>query len=111
MLEFFNESTHRSRKERVCECCGKTIQVGETYTNQRGKYEGDFFARDLCLPCEAILDSFCRNVDNEFAWDEVAEYAQNCVCWSCQKYADDCCDAPTLQCPIVKRHFYEEAKA
>ena len=109
MMEFYNESTHRSRKERTCECCGKTIQVGELYTNQRGKFDGDFFTRDLCLPCEAILDSYCIEVDNEYTWDDVEEYAAECVCLKCQKHKDDDCDVCVLDCPIVKRHFCKEA--
>lgn len=111
MMEFYNESIHRARKARTCEGCAKTIQAGELYTNQRGKYEGEFFTRDLCLDCEAILNSYCCEVDNEFTWDDVEEYACNHVCWSCPKYADDDCDSATLRCPRVQKHFRTEVKA
>lgn len=105
MMEFYNESTHRARKERTCEGCGKVIQVGERYSNQRGKYDGDFFTRDLCLPCDTILANYCSEVDNEFNWDDVEEYAQECVCYKCQRYKDEDCDLPVLKCPKVQKHF------
>ena len=108
MMEFYNESTHRARKERTCECCGKIIQAGELYTNQRGKYDGEFFTRDLCLPCEAILDRYCCEVDNEFTWDNVEEYAHECVCAKCQRYKDDDCDFSVFRCPNVQKHFCAE---
>lgn len=111
MMEFYNESRHKSRKARICECCGKTIQVGETYTNQRGKYAGEFFTRDLCDLCEAVLYSYCSEVDTEFSWLEVREHAQSCVCWSCPKYADDECDTRVMECPRVRQHFCAEVKA
>jgi hypothetical protein len=107
-MEFYNQSSHRSRRERVCEGCGKTIQVGETYVSQRGLYDGEFFTRALCVSCEEILDSYCCEIDNEFTWDDVEEYATECVCLKCQKYKDDDCDNATLRCPRVQKHFSRE---
>ena len=107
MMDFYSESRHKSRKERECECCGKTIKVGEIYSQQRGKYYGDFFSRDLCLTCEGAINSYCCEVDNEFSYDAISEYAQESVCSSCPECVDGIpeCEHLILRCPKVSAHF------
>lgn len=107
-MEFYSESCHQSRKERTCECCGKKIHIGDYYSNQRGKWEGEFFQRDLCLTCEKAISAFCSNVDSEFDYDEIREYTIERVCENCGKHYNDTCEEEcTMWCPKVIK-FWEE---
>ncbi len=47
MMEFYNQSLPKARKDHVCEFCGKKIHKGEKYSYESGKYDGDMFVRKL----------------------------------------------------------------
>ena len=107
-MEFYSESCHKSRKERTCECCGKKIHIGDYYNNQRGKFYGEFFQRDLCLTCKKVISAFCSDVDNEFCYDEIHEYSQERVCYNCPKhYNEECEEECTRWCPRVIKYWEE----
>ena len=107
-MDFYSESCHKSRKERTCECCGKEIHIGDYYVNQRGKWEREFFSRNLCLTCEKAILAFCSNVDNEFDYDEIHYYTVERVCEKCDKHYNDTCEEEcTMWCPKVIK-FWEE---
>lgn len=107
-MEFFSESCHKSRKDRTCECCGKKIHIGDYYINQRGKWEHEFFSRDLCLICEKAISAFCSEVDNEFDYDEIHDYATQRVCNNCPElYNDECYEDCTMWCPKVIKYWEE----
>lgn len=87
MMEFYSESKHKSRKERHCEMCGGAIHIGDCYYSERGKFEGEFFSRDMHVHCHNMERDFCENVDNEFAWDEISDYIQGKCCGDCEHAA------------------------
>lgn len=53
--EFYEASIVRARKPHRCECCCKTIQVGELYHYGSGKFDGDFFTSRHCGPCVLVI--------------------------------------------------------
>lgn len=79
--------------------------------NRRGKWEGEFFQRDLCLTCAEAICVFCSEIDNEFDYDQIQEDAQERVCCKCDKHYNDTCEEECIMwCPKVKQ-FYERGKA
>lgn len=105
MMEFYNERHCKARKQHTCECCKKTIKPGEEYCYQAGKWEGEFFTRCYCLTCDNLVYEYCSEVDNEFDYSEIYDYAREKVCYGCQQYIDDDCDEDILLCPKVREHF------
>lgn len=41
MLEFFNQTYPKAKKEHTCDLCNQKIAVGEKYSRFTGKYDGD----------------------------------------------------------------------
>lgn len=105
--EFYEQSCHKSRKERICECCEREIHIGDYYVNCRGKYEGEFFQRNLCLACEKAISAYCSDVENEFAYDDIYEYSKERVCYDCSKHYEDTCDESIMRCPKVEKYWLE----
>ena len=56
-MEFYIYKEHKARKEHECEMCGQIIKVGEEYSEEIGKYEGEFFSRKLHIIC---YDTLCE---------------------------------------------------
>lgn len=105
-MEFYSESRYKSRKERTCECCNSKINIGDNYSNQRGKWEGEFFQRDLCLTCANAISVFCSEVDDEFDYSEIEEDARERVCYDCDKNYDETCEEEcAMRCPKVKQYY------
>ena len=50
-FDFYRERFPIAKKEHKCDCCFETINPGERYSRETGKYDGDFFDRVLCIPC------------------------------------------------------------
>ena len=107
MLDFYSAALPIARKEHSCEYCSKAINVGEQYSVESGKYDGDFFSRKLCLCCKNILDEFCLEVDQEFDWDEVTEYLSDKHCSGCSKREYDSCDLMPYDCPVIRNKYME----
>lgn len=115
MMEFYNESKHKSRKERTCELCGCVINVGDNYYSERGKFEGEFFSRCLHVHCHNMEREYCEEVDNEFAWDDITEYIQDKYCRDCEHsacndQAEDWeeCDFYVTECPKLIKQFSDK---
>lgn len=109
MLDFYNKSNPKARKDHVCEYCGKTIHKGEIYSYETGKYDGDMFARKLCLVCENILDAFIKEVDaDEFDWWEINDWLRDLYCYNCEHRADgkDGCEIQPQNCHIIRKRFH-----
>lgn len=68
---FADDKTVNVRKRQVCEACGSAIDPGETALYQRGRYEGDFFARYVHPICWEIWTSDVSSLDPELGdyWD------------------------------------------
>ena len=114
MMEFYGEARHTGQKIHICEMCGGTIQIGEQYYEEKGKWNGDFFSRKLHVHCHNMEREFCEEVDNEFCWEEILDYIQDKYCSNCEHAAcnDDRedwteCDYRTTECPRVIKMFSE----
>lgn len=105
-MEFYIESKHRSRKKRFCELCGRVINAGDYYYSERGKFEGDFFSRDMHVHCHNMEQEFCNAVDNEFSWDDIIEYIVDNYCGNCENREE--CDCRPTKCPKIIKQFSDE---
>lgn len=105
-MEFYSEKWVIAKKEHKCACCEKVLKIGEKYSRQVGKFDGDFFSRALCVTCREMLNDYCNDVDNEFSWDSIIEYAREQVCYKCESYEN--CDLRITGCEIVKEHYKRE---
>lgn len=115
MMEFYEESKHKSQKERICELCGHVINVGDYYYAERGKFYGEFFSRALHVHCHNMEREYCEEVDNEFSWDAITDYIQEKYCNKCEHAAcnDDRedwteCDFYVTECPKLIQQFSDE---
>lgn len=111
MMEFYNQSLPKARKDHVCEFCGQKIRKGDVYSYETGKYDGDMFVRKLCLVCKNILDEFCRESrEDGFSWDEITDWLSDLYCHDCKhgrNQKDDCKFKPQ-NCPLIKKNFDKE---
>lgn len=100
-MEFYIEKKHVSRKNRVCECCGGGIAIGDVYWRETGKYEGYFFSRALHDICHGMEILYCNDIDTEFSWDDVNDHARETVCYDCEHgfYHED--DEGFVECPYI----------
>ena len=116
-MEFYSEACHTARKEYICEMCGRKIMQGEPYIYQSGKWDGVFFTRKLHRQCDLLLIDYCTEVDNEFTYDSVMEYAEEQWCYDCEHAGcnDDLegwteCDESVTTCPKVLEKIKEKYK-
>ena len=107
-MEFFRSERHVARVPHHCDACGETIRPGELYTQETGKYDGEFFVRNWCRDCDSVMRYFFAKLsyDDEFDYDEVQYSVQEAVCeycphgW-CGDGADDCEEKSVWHCPTV----------
>lgn len=104
-FDFYRERLPVAKKEHKCDCCFETINPGEQYSRETGKYDGDFFDRVLCIPCHNMLIDYCNNVDNEFTWDAVQEYVEETFCDYCKKKRKVKCIGNVFKCKVARRHY------
>ncbi len=116
-MEFYDESRHVARKTHKCTLCAENIEAGESYYQEKGKYDGHFFSRDLHTHCHNMEREFCEEVDNEFYWNDITDYIQDKYCGECEHAAcnDDRedwtgCDFYVTKCPRIIKIFSEENK-
>lgn len=65
MSDFFNPSEKRkARKLHRCTYCGENISNGETYTFQKGNWDGRWFESKMHSEC---FDDLCENGDGEYS--------------------------------------------
>lgn len=106
MLEFYDSSTPKARKEYTCDFCNQKIQIGEKYSRFSGKYDGDMFDVKHHLLCERICRAYCDWAnDNEYSNDDVQDWLQSEICYDCKHYEDDDCEEHPLSCPIIRATF------
>lgn len=55
----WREEERRSRRERVCDACGGTIERGERYTSHFSVFEGDATSESMCAGCKPARVEFC----------------------------------------------------
>ena len=73
MSDFFStQTTKKTRKEHICDCCGSTIEKGEELIRYAGVYCGDFFSSKLCPQCDKIIQIYCDTYGtNEWRMNEI----------------------------------------
>jgi len=90
-LEFYTERIHKAKKEHKCEGCNEIIPIGETYNKQTGKFEHEFFERNLHLKCaNTLAEMLDDNRECEFTWEDVPEWWMERKCPKCKNYLFDC---------------------
>ena len=64
---FFNPGKRiKTRKEHVCEYCGKTIPKGTSgVLYESGAFDGELFARYACSACQPYVGDFWEHVCGE----------------------------------------------
>lgn len=115
MMEFYSEQHVKSaRKPHVCEMCGGTINVGDAYVRENGKWVGEFFSRCLHTVCHEMEAEYCSEVDCEFDWEEILEYVSEVYCSKCPhapcndylpNHGEDCPYYSVTDCPIIIKEF------
>lgn len=104
MSDFLNQKYSKANKIHKCEFCEKEIVKGEKYSYESGVYDGDFFTRKLCLECYDMMNTFCReNNENEFSWDWIEDWICDKYCYGCPNKDD--CELIPKQCEIVRGEF------
>lgn len=110
MLEFYNSFIRKARKPHKCEYCEKEIAAGEKYSYESGKFEGDFFTRTLCIPCNKILASYMRSsVDDTFDWWQVTDFLFDTHCNELcgQDIRQQDCSKVPERCEKIRAKFSE----
>lgn len=107
MLEFYSSEFRKAAKQHTCHICGISIQPGEKYCRESGKYDGDFFDRCTCRVCNNVRDNFFRtSVEAEYDLWEISDCAVSEVCISCPHYQFDCgLSKSPLRCSQVRKHY------
>lgn len=102
-LECYTTKFPVARKEHKCEFCRKKIAVGEKYSCFSGKYDGEFFNRKTCLPCDKMINEYCAEVDSEFYYEEIVCYLHDKYCPKCERL-EDCIITPEC-CGIIREKY------
>ena len=62
---FYEESIHRSRKERRCVECGGRIPVGDQYQSAAGLWDGRFDRFVTCMPCAELREQAAEDAGHD----------------------------------------------
>lgn len=104
MMELYRRTHPKAKKPHTCEFCNKEIHIGEKYSYETGKYDGEMFTRKLCLVCEDMLESYCRDEGyGEFDQQDVDDWLQSVFCYSCDKREE--CTIPACTCTDIRSKF------
>lgn len=85
-MELYRIEYPVARKQHRCEFCGKKIEPKEQYSLEVGNFDGDFFVRKLCLPCNGMLSDYMASLpsgETEFEWWGVIDSLADEYCISC----------------------------
>ena len=110
MLEFYNSYMRTARKTHQCEYCEKEIMVGEKYSYESGKFDGDFFTRTLCVSCHKMLNAYAHDADDDaFDWLDVSDFLSENYCGKlCVQEKRHDCDKSPERCEKIRAEFTEE---
>ena len=111
MMELYERYYRKAVKEHECEFCGKVICIGEKYSCEKGKYDGEFFTRKLCMVCDNILKMYCiGNNNEEFTYWELHDWLVDERCSKCE-HKNIKCDTKAENCPLVRMIYRKEDEA
>lgn len=104
MLEFFNQTYPKAKKEHTCDLCNQKIAVGEKYSRFTGKYDGDMLDVKHHLLCERMCKAYCAWAnETEYANEDVQEWLREEYCHICENYEE--CTVSEFECPIIRENF------
>ena len=105
-MEFYSEKRVTAKKEHRCCGCGKTIEVGEEYYRQSGKWRcGVFFSNAYCVTCAGAIADYCYEMGREEVdYDAVAEHTRHKFCDNCPGSKEEC-GFFVLVCPKIVEHY------
>lgn len=110
MLEFYTSNYHKARKVHTCDLCNETINIGEKYHRNSGKYNDRMFDNKYHIECQNIIDKFCdENGDAEYDNDWIYDWLHENYCYACIHGDDnqDDCDKDTITCPLIREQLKE----
>ena len=111
MLEFYNSTLQKARKEYACDLCNQTIRKGEIYNRHSGKYDGQMFDDKYHLTCQRIIKTYCSMMgEREYNNDSVQDWLHDTYCYDCEHYKNDDCEAFELNCPEIQKRYKQEEK-
>ena len=106
MLDFYNSTKPKARKEYKCDLCGQIIHKGEVYHRYSGKYDGEFFDDKYHLTCQRIINAYCDEMnDREYDNDSIQEWLHDKYCYDCKDNEDEICDYMELSCPLIRKNY------
>ena len=107
----FNTATQRkARKDHVCVLCATKILKGQSYIDETGVWEGDFFNHKLHKNCYDHITLYCsENGETEYSFDEVNDWMHEKYCFNCCHY-DDSMDCMLESDPAYCDRFMPKVK-
>jgi len=74
--EFWKERLVKSAlKTHTCGECRRQIEIGESYLNISGVWDGSFYAHKLCSDCQSVVEAFfCNGYIFEQVWEALHEH-------------------------------------
>ena len=104
MLEFYNSTHPKARKQHKCDLCGKIININEKYHRYSGKYDGDMFDDCYCLICENLISEFCdKSNDSDYNADWISDWLHDEYCLNCDKH--ETCNISNLSCELIRKNY------
>lgn len=79
-VSVWREKDTKARKQYWCDCCSRSIAIGEQYVRHFSVADGNGFDEKLCLECKADRKIFAKEHDGAmFCPSAFYEYLVNCV--------------------------------
>lgn len=108
-MEFYTEKHPVARVEHKCHICSNIIKVGEKYSRESAKFEGQFFDRCTCSMCYGIRQEEHSENDSEFYdFYSLLDYVD---CSFCKRCEDDTSCKGIFSCNKIEDYFSNKALA
>ncbi len=75
----WRQSQHRANKEHRCDCCFRTVRVGQQYQYTFSVFEGEAHSERACLPCARAIAAFGKEHSFYPDANSFAEYLNDCI--------------------------------
>lgn len=97
----------KARKRHQCQLCGNDILPGCEYVHEAGKYEGRFYEFHRHIHCDAMLDAYNGNYNQEYEYtvDEVTStlWLETCRILCGEEQRDECDPSDLYSCELCQR--------
>jgi hypothetical protein len=78
--QVWTETQRKARKKHKCDCCGRVIKPGETYTRNFNKFDGVVSYSKGCAECIADRLTFAKAHSGQlFPPDSLKEMLEQCI--------------------------------